>query len=129
MPGADPGDPFSDPITESNDRKDGGDAEGAFRILMDLCHADLRCLDAHAHLGNLAFDAWPKIAVRHYEVGFRIGEFSCPTKYFPEASSINFRRSVLYGLGVLRTSASFRLARLGLSRGTIFEGFASRLSS
>jgi len=76
LPGADPGEPFSDPITESNDRKDGGDAEGAFRILMDLCQADLRCLDAHAHLGNLAFDAWPKIAARHYEVGFRIGDLS-----------------------------------------------------
>lgn len=76
LPGADPGDPFSDPITESNDRKDGGDAEGAFRILMDLCQADLRCLDAHAHLGNLAFDARPETALRHYEVGFRIGELS-----------------------------------------------------
>jgi glycosyltransferase involved in cell wall biosynthesis len=54
--------------------------------------------------------------------GFRIGEISCPTSYFPEASSINFRRSVVYGLGVLRTSISFRLARLGLDRGTIFEG-------
>jgi glycosyltransferase involved in cell wall biosynthesis len=54
--------------------------------------------------------------------GYRIGEISCPTKYFPEASSINFRRSVIYGLGVLRTSISFRLARLGFERGTIFEG-------
>jgi glycosyltransferase involved in cell wall biosynthesis len=54
--------------------------------------------------------------------GFRVGEISCPTKYFPEASSINFRRSVIYGLGVLRTSISFRLARLGFDRGTIFEG-------
>src|SRR6202795_154651 len=36
--------------------------------------------------------------------GFRMGEVSCPTKYFPEASSINFRRSVKYGLGVLLTS-------------------------
>jgi glycosyltransferase involved in cell wall biosynthesis len=54
--------------------------------------------------------------------GYRIGEISCPTKYFPEASSINFRRSVTYGLGVLRTSISFRLARLGFERGTIFEG-------
>ena len=35
--------------------------------------------------------------------GFRLGEVSCPTKYFPEASSINFSRSVTYGLGVLRT--------------------------
>jgi len=54
--------------------------------------------------------------------GFRIGEISSPTSYFPEASSINFRRSVLYGFGVLKTSISFRLARLGFDRGTIFEG-------
>jgi glycosyltransferase involved in cell wall biosynthesis len=54
--------------------------------------------------------------------GYRIGEISCPTKYFPEASSINFRRSLIYGLGVLRTSLSFRLARLGFARGTLFEG-------
>jgi glycosyltransferase involved in cell wall biosynthesis len=54
--------------------------------------------------------------------GYRVGEISCPTKYFPEASSINFRRSVVYGLGVLRTSISFRLARLGFDAGTIFEG-------
>ncbi len=52
--------------------------------------------------------------------GFRIGEISCPTKYFPEASSINFRRSMIYGLGVLRTSLEFRLNRMGL-RGTIFD--------
>src|SRR6266404_8318276 len=54
--------------------------------------------------------------------GFRVGEISCPAKYFPEASSINFRRSVIYGFGVLRTSISFRLARLGFDRGTVFEG-------
>jgi glycosyltransferase involved in cell wall biosynthesis len=54
--------------------------------------------------------------------GFRIGEISCPAKYFPEGSSINFRRSVTYGLGVLKTSFSFRLSRLGFDRGTIFEG-------
>src|ERR1700756_5308309 len=54
--------------------------------------------------------------------GFRIGEISCPAKYFPEASSINFRRSVVYGFGVLRTSISFRLARMGFARDTIFDG-------
>ncbi len=48
--------------------------------------------------------------------GFPIGEISCPTKYFPEASSINFRRSVTYGLGVLRTSVDYRLARHRLRR-------------
>ena len=52
---------------------------------------------------------------------FRIGEMSCPTKYFPEASSINFRRSVRYGLGVLATSVKFRLQKLGLARFEIFK--------
>ena len=53
--------------------------------------------------------------------GFRIGEISCPTKYFAEASSINFRRSVVYGLGVLKTSLQFRLQRMGLIRCAIFR--------
>jgi len=48
--------------------------------------------------------------------GARMGEISCPTKYFPEASSINFRRSLVYGLGVLKTSLEFRLAKWGLYR-------------
>jgi glycosyltransferase involved in cell wall biosynthesis len=47
--------------------------------------------------------------------GFRVGEISCPTKYFPEASSINFQRSVTYGFGVLRTAAEYRLKKLGLA--------------
>lgn len=76
LPGEDPDDPDSDPIIEANDRKDSGDWQGAFRILMGLCQADLRCLDAHAHLGNLMFDARPEDAIRHYEVGLRIGELS-----------------------------------------------------
>src|SRR5580658_3083261 len=46
--------------------------------------------------------------------GFRIGEVSCPTKYFEEASSINFRRSVTYGFGVLGTTLQFALQRIGL---------------
>ncbi len=58
--------------------------------------------------------------------GFRVGEISCPTNYFPEASSINFKRSVIYGLGVLKTSLDFRLACLGYDRGTVFEGLARR---
>jgi glycosyltransferase involved in cell wall biosynthesis len=52
--------------------------------------------------------------------GFRIGEISCPTKYFEEASSINFRRSVQYGLGVLATTISFALHKLGLRRAPRF---------
>jgi len=46
--------------------------------------------------------------------GFRIGEVSCPTKYFAEASSINFRRSVKYGFGVLGTSLEFKLNKWGV---------------
>jgi len=53
--------------------------------------------------------------------GFRVGEVSCPTKYFPEASSINFRRSVVYGIGVLRTSLQFRLDRMGLMNSMLFS--------
>jgi glycosyltransferase involved in cell wall biosynthesis len=48
--------------------------------------------------------------------GFRIGEVSCPTKYFEEASSINFRRSVTYGLGVMGTTLQFALHNWGLIR-------------
>ena len=52
--------------------------------------------------------------------GFRIGEISCPTKYFAEASSINFRRSVTYGIGVVKTSVQYRLQRWGLIESAIF---------
>jgi glycosyltransferase involved in cell wall biosynthesis len=48
--------------------------------------------------------------------GFRIGEISCPTKYFEEASSINFRRSVKYGLGVLATTAGYVAHKLRIAR-------------
>jgi hypothetical protein len=76
LPGAGVEAPFSDPIGEANDRRDTGDGDGAYTILMNLCQADLRCLDAHAHLGNMVFDSRPKDATRHYEAGFRIGELS-----------------------------------------------------
>lgn len=52
--------------------------------------------------------------------GFTIAEVSCPTKYFPEASSINFRRSLKYGLGCLVTGLKFRLAKMGLLRSRLF---------
>ena len=53
--------------------------------------------------------------------GYRIGEISCPANYFPEASSIDFRRSVKYGLGVLATAAQFRLQKLGWVRYPMFD--------
>jgi len=58
--------------------------------------------------------------------GFTIGEVSCPTRYFKEASSINFRRSVKYGLGCLATGLQFRLARMGLLRPALFSSTPPR---
>ncbi len=55
----------------------------------------------------------------HY-LGFRIAEVTCPTKYFPEASSINFLRSTTYGLGCLWTALQFRLSKMGLGRYRLF---------
>lgn len=52
--------------------------------------------------------------------GFRIGEVSCPTRYFEEASSIDFRRSVVYGLEVLKTAAMFRLRKWGFLSSPLF---------
>lgn len=53
--------------------------------------------------------------------GFTVGEITCPTKYFAEASSINFNRSVIYGLGVLRTSLQFLLHKWGWCKFQIFD--------
>lgn len=52
---------------------------------------------------------------------FRLGEISCPTKYFAEASSINFKRSVEYGLGVLATTVSFVAHKLGVHHAARFD--------
>ena len=76
LPGEDPDDPDTDPILEAVDLKEAGDSLGAQRKLMGLLAADLRCLDAHAHLGNFVFDHFPEKAIRHYEVGVGIGELS-----------------------------------------------------
>jgi len=59
--------------------------------------------------------------------GFEIGEISCPAAYFEEASSINFQRSVRYGLGVLGTSFQAFLHRKGLAHNTLFDPGGRRL--
>lgn len=56
-----------------------------------------------------------------FYAGFDIAEVTCPTKYFPEASSINFKRSSVYGLGVLHTSIIYRLQKWGLGSFRIFK--------
>ena len=79
----------------------------------------LRALPLETNSDDFVFDN--QVLAQAVLMGARIGEISCPTKYFPEASSINFRRSAIYGLGVLRTSIGFRLAKWGLWRSRIFE--------
>jgi glycosyltransferase involved in cell wall biosynthesis len=59
--------------------------------------------------------------------GYRIGEVSCPTKYFAEASSINFRRSITYGLGVLGTTLQFALQKWGIVKFPIFDRNGKKL--
>jgi len=76
IPGENPDDPDTDPILDAVEQKAAGDSLGAHRMLMTLLAADLRCLDAHAHLGNFLFDHSPEKAIRHYEVGVRIGALS-----------------------------------------------------
>lgn len=61
--------------------------------------------------------------------GFRIGEVSCPTKYFDDASSINFRRSVTYGFGVLATTLQFAFQRMGLMHLPRFSEQGRKLES
>ena len=59
--------------------------------------------------------------------GYRLGEVSCPAKYFEEASSIGFRRSVVYGLGVLETTLLYRLNRFGLAGSPLFSESGRKL--
>lgn len=76
-------------------------------------------LPLHRNSNDFVFDN--EFIAQTVYFGFSIGEVSCPTKYFPEASSINFQRSVKYGFGVLKTSLAFRLQKWGLIRYRIFQ--------
>ena len=59
--------------------------------------------------------------------GYRVGEISCPTRYFEEASSINFSRSVRYGFGVLETSLKFRFHKMNIKKSRLFRARGQRL--
>jgi glycosyltransferase involved in cell wall biosynthesis len=74
----------------------------------------LELLPMEANSDDFVFDN--QILVQVIAIGGAIGEVTCPARYLPEASSINFRRSVRYGLGCLATAFRFRLARWGLVR-------------
>jgi hypothetical protein len=79
----------------------------------------LEALPLERNSDDFVFDA--EMLSQILYAGFRIGEVTCPAKYFPEASSINFSRSVRYGVGCLTTALKFRLSRMGIGRWAIFE--------
>lgn len=78
----------------------------------------LETLDLSANSNDFVFDN--QMLAQIWWHGFSIGEVSCPTNYFPEASSINLSRSIKYGFGCLATGAKFRLARWGILRSKLF---------
>ena len=81
IPGQDPEDFDSAPIVEAAELKDAGERGEAEELLMGLLAQDLRCLDAHAHLGNFEFKHRPRQALRHYAVGVAIGELTLGAKF------------------------------------------------
>jgi glycosyltransferase involved in cell wall biosynthesis len=85
----------------------------------------LETLPLNENSDDFVFDN--QMLVQALFFGFAIGEVSCPTKYFEDASSINFARSVTYGLGVLATSVQYRLQKWGIRKFRIFSSDGSRL--
>ena len=85
----------------------------------------LENLPLHENSDDFVFDN--QVLAQAVAFGFRIGEISCPTKYFAEASSIDFARSVIYGFGVLGTALRFRLHSWRIVRCRLFEATGRRL--
>jgi glycosyltransferase involved in cell wall biosynthesis len=79
----------------------------------------LRKINFEANSNDFVFDN--QMLSQIFMAGYYIAEVTCPTKYFKEASSINFSRSVKYGFGVLKTSFCHRLHKWGLGKFKIYE--------
>jgi glycosyltransferase involved in cell wall biosynthesis len=79
----------------------------------------LMSLPFNANSDGFVFDNEMLAQILYF--GYRVGEVSCPTLYFEEASSINFKNSVIYGLGVLGTSLKFRMHAMGWIRSGLFK--------
>ena len=78
----------------------------------------LETLDLSRNSDDFVFDN--QMIAQILWAGYAIGEVTCPTKYFAEASSINLRRSIAYGIGCLKTAAAFRLAKTGIVSSKLF---------
>ncbi len=79
----------------------------------------LRSIDFNANSDDFVFDN--QMIAQIFYSGFEIAEITCPTKYFDDASSINFHRSFIYGLGVLKTSVKYLFQKLGFGNYRIFQ--------
>jgi hypothetical protein len=79
----------------------------------------LRAVNYNANSDNFVFDN--QMLAQIWYAGYEMAEITCPTKYFDDASSINIRNSIVYGLGVLKVSLQFRLQKWGLSKFSIFQ--------
>jgi glycosyltransferase involved in cell wall biosynthesis len=79
----------------------------------------LTSINLAANSDNFVFDN--QLLAQVFYKGYQVGEVSCPAKYFPEASSINFFDSLIYGWGVLKTSFEYRLNKWGLLKSRIFS--------
>lgn len=82
----------------------------------------IRSLPLHVNSDDFIFDN--QMAAQVFMAGYQIGEITCPTRYFSEASSINFRRSVTYGLGVIKVSIQYRIHKTGIHKFKIFTGLS-----
>lgn len=78
----------------------------------------LRKINFHVNSNDFVFDN--EMIAQIFNAGYEIAEVTCPTKYFEEASSINFKRSVQYGLGVLRVTLEYFLHRKGIIKSLLF---------
>ncbi len=84
----------------------------------------LESLPIHENSDDFMFDNEMLAQTIYFD--FNVGEISCPTRYFEEASSINFKRSIVYGFGVLWTAVRFKLQKLGVASFRIFDGSSTK---
>lgn len=78
----------------------------------------LRAINYNINSDDFIFDN--EMLAQIFYAGFEIGEMTCPTKYFDDASSINLKRSTIYGLGVMGVSIKYRLCKWGLVKSKLF---------
>jgi glycosyltransferase involved in cell wall biosynthesis len=79
----------------------------------------LRKINYQINSDDFIFDN--QVISQIFMAGFEIAEITCPTKYFPEASSINFKRSLKYGIGCIITSFKYRIHKIGISKNSIYK--------